>query len=216
MAYGRIHPSAQEDKSKYNETVHAFVISSVILFINTLIIRILYGINIMSAYELSEYIKIPNNFIIFFGITLILIIPGIPIYGWIIDSGVIKIVNMFRKGKAKESKHLSPWHAVFDNEKFSLDGRPVSIFKGKELVTIGYLDGWPAADQKKKDFVLINTWLFKELYYADKEKDRRYRLFDLIDAEYYDSDNDMLIKFYNKEYITKYLKEHGYITSEGV
>ena len=168
----------------------------------------------MSWYELREYIKIPNNFIIFFGITSVLIVPGIPIYGWIIDSGVIKVVNIFRRNKRKaiESEHLSPWHAVFENKDFSLNDRPVGIFKGNKLVTIGILGGWSAADSKKKDFMLMDTWI-KDLYYADKRKDRKDRLFKLIDTEYYDSENDMLIKFYNNEYLMKYLSENDHISS---
>jgi hypothetical protein len=211
MAYDRINPSIQDDKSKYNETVHAFIISTVILLVNTVIIKLLCGINIMSWYALREYIEIPNNFIVFFSITSILIIPGIPIYKWIIDSVVIKAINPFREGKAKESSHKSPWHAVFENEEFSLVHRPVGIFKGRELVTIGYVC-YSAPDKKVREFKLNSTDFMKVLYSEDPAREEKDKLFNLSDAEYYDPQLDMLIKFYNNENYLKYLEDNNLIT----
>ena len=213
MVYDRFFPSIQEDKSKYNEMVQSFIISTVIWFINGIIIMMLYGINIMSWNSFREYIVIPINFIVFFSITFILSLVGVPVYRWIINVATIKVINIMRKNKsmALESAHLSPWHAVFENKDFSLKNRPIGIFKGNELITIGYVYH-PAADKKTKEFKITSTDFIKGLYLADLDKSNEDKLFDLTDAEYYDPQLDMLIKFYNNENYLKYLEDNNIIS----
>lgn len=214
MVYDRFFPSINEEKSNYKEVAHSFLISTVILFANAIIIRICYGINIISLDEFKKFIAIYNNFIAFFFLTLTLIIIGVPIYRWIMDYAAIKLINIFRKKKrlSFESKHLSPWHAVFENKEFNLTDRPIGIFKGEKLVTLGILSGYSAADKKNKEFLVESTWI-KDLYYADKNKETKDKLFDRIDVEYYNPEIDMLIKFYDNQYLMKYLRENGHITS---
>jgi len=216
MIYNRFFPCAREDDSKYDEIVQSFIISTFILMINSGIIKGLYGVNLLSKNSFTAFVEKPNNLIVFFLITLALSGLGVPIYRLIVDYFYVWVINIYRDKMhlARESSHLSPWNAVFENKHFCLDNRPIGFFKGNELVTIGYLESCPAAGSKKKDFVLINTWLFKELYIADKEKDPKDRLFKLIDKEYYNFENDIYIKFYNNGSLLKHLREKGLIDPE--
>ena len=216
MIYNRFFPSAREDDSKYDEIVQSFIISTVILMINAGIIKVLYGVDILSKNSFTAFVETSNNLIWFFIITLILSGLGVPIYRLIVDYFYVWVINIYRDKMhlARESSHLSPWNVVFENKKFCLDNRPTGVFKGNELVTIGYLECYPAAGNKKKDFVLINTQLFKELYNADNGKEPKDRLFKLIDKEYYNFENDTHIKFYNNVSLLKYLREKGLIDPE--
>lgn len=214
MIYDRLHPSIQEDKSKYNEIVQSFIISTVILLINAIInvviIMILYRVNIMAWSAFKEYVG--SHFIMFSCTTFILSLIGVPVYGWIIDSAALKGVNIRRKkeGLAKESEFLSPWHAVFENKNFSLTLRPVGFFKGKELITMGHI--YPsAADKKTREFKLTYTDVIETLYREDSAKDKEDKLFNIIETEYYDPQIDMLIKFYGNENYIKYLKDNNLI-----
>lgn len=212
MIYNRFFPSAREDDSKYDEIVQSFIISTFVLILNALIVRLFYGVDILSKNSLMTFIEKPINLLAFFAITMILSVIGVPIYRFIVDYIYVWVINIYRTkmNLVKESTHLTPWNAVFENKRFSLNNRPVGIFKGDELVTIGYIDYLPAAGCKKKDFVLINTW-FKDLYEADKNKDPKDKLFGLIDREYYNSENDTHFKFYNNESLSIYLRENDLI-----
>jgi len=214
MIYNRFFPSAREDDSKYDEIVQSFIISTFILTINAGIIKALYGIDLLSKNSFTAFVEKPTNLIIFLLITLALIVLGVPIYRLIVDYVYIWVINIYRDKMhlARESSHLTPWNSIFENKQFCLDNRPVGFFKENELVTIGYVETFPAAGSKKKDFVLINTW-FKELYDVDSDKDPEDRLFELIDKEYYYPENDTHIKFYNNESLLKYLREKGLIDS---
>lgn len=214
MVYDRIHPSIQEDKSKYNEIVQSFIISTVILLINAItnvvIIKAIYNLNIMEWSSFKGYVE--NHFIAFSCITFILSLIGVPIYGWIVDSAELKLVNIQRKkdGLAKESEFPSPWHAVFENKNFSLKLRPVGFFKGRELITIGLI--YPsAADKKTREFKLTYTDVIEALYREDSVKDKEDKLFNIIETEYYDPQLDILIKFYGNENYIKYLQDNNLI-----
>ncbi len=214
MVYDRFHPALKEEQSQYKEIVHAFLISTIVIFVNALVIKFYHKTNIMSVESFETYISDFNNLVNFFLITFVLSIVGVPVYKWVIDDFSVMLVNIYRERSnlPQETKHSSPWHACFENKEFSLANRPVGFFKNDVLVAFGYIEGIPAADKEKKDFMLINTWL-KDLFEKELERNESEKLFNIIEREYYDIENDILIKFYSKEPLMKYLEDNDCIIS---
>lgn len=206
IIYGRFIPTLHEEESTYNEVIRSFIISTFVLFFNILILNRVWDAKLNCWDDFIKYIKIYDNFIIYFVVSLVVSLLGVAAY-WIINTyvtpGIINAVYRKKIGVSLETKHPSPWHSVFENNQLMLNNRPVGFFKGNELRSIGFVDGYPSPGSKKKDFRLINTdWLYN-LYLKEESKDKKDKIFDVIDAEYYDIENDVLIKFYNTENFLK-------------
>lgn len=202
MIYNRFFPILDQEESKYFEIVHAFVISTFVLLINFGLMEIYYKFCISSWSNFTKIIS--NNPLLFLGFTIISGSIVLFCYHQVIYKLNPFISNKFiRKPNnlAQETEFPSPWHDVFENPNFSLNDRVVGIFKGKELITIGYLGNYSSPSVKEKEFKIIYSDWFMKQYLKDESAEKK--VFDKIDAEYYDITNDVLIKFYNSDKINK-------------
>lgn len=83
----------------------------------------------------------------------------------------------------------------------------ITIEKNGEVITAGLVDVYPPPNQKNRDILLRDTQGFKLYLDNDKNIPEDKRLLDIIKYEYYDFNNDLLIKIYDNTKLIAYLNE---------
>lgn len=106
-----------------------------------------------------------------------------------------------------EYKFSDVWSNVFETSQIvDIDNCIIKIERSGNLVTAGLIKLYSAPNQPSKEFVLYNTDLIKQLFEDDSKKNLKKRMFQQTLCEYYDVQNDLLIKFYDTE---NYDKEYA-------
>lgn len=108
-----------------------------------------------------------------------------------------------------EYKFSDVWSNVFETDKIvDINNCIIKIERSGNLVTAGLIQLYSAPNKTNKEFVLYNTDLIKQLFEDDCKKKLDKRMFKQTICEYYDIQNDVLIKFYDtKKYDEKYANE---------
>lgn len=128
---------------------------------------------------------------------------GQAIFRWIHNK-----INSFGN-RPTEYKYSDVWSNVFETDKIvDINNCIIKIERSGNLVTAGLIQLYSAPNKANKEFVLYNTDLIKQLFEDDCKKKLEKRMFKQAICEYYDIQNDVLIKFYDtKKYDEKYAKD---------
>lgn len=215
----RIFPRTLRSISDFELTVNSIINSTVILFINIILIRYLYNpfavyfkwskeITINNIENLQTYLGNVNFFIAYFILTIIVCI----VYAIVNQLFIRKIIDFFINkkrvlfGETEESDFSSVWDEIFENKNNSLSDKYIEIKKDGETITQGLIKLYPNPNARK-EFLLMETEEFKAFLENDKELKRQGKepIFDVIDDEYYDFETGTLIKFYSSDKLKQYI-----------
>ncbi len=104
------------------------------------------------------------------------------------------------QNRPTEYKFSDVWSNVFEtNEIIDIHNCIIRIERSGELVTAGLIKLYSSPNKTNKEFVLYNTDLIKQEFEDDCGRELQYRMFPETICEYYDIQNDVLIKFYSTE-----------------
>lgn len=121
-----------------------------------------------------------------------------------------KIENKINKwnDRPQELKFSDVWSNVFETNKYinTNEDLVVCIRKGNAIVTAGMVMIYSQPNQAKREFLLADTDLIKQIFEDDQNKKPSKRIFINAQYEYYDAEYDLLIKFYKAD---KYNEAYG-------
>ena len=83
----------------------------------------------------------------------------------------------------------------------------ITLEKNGQIITSGMLATYAPPNQERRDILLKDTQGFKLYLDNDKNLPKEKKLLDIIECEYYDFNNDLLIKVYDNKKLVKYLNE---------
>lgn len=113
------------------------------------------------------------------------------------------ILNKLRK-RPEELKFLDVWSNIFEtNQYVDIVNSIVKIEKNGVLVTAGVLSIYSPPNSQNKEFLLCDVDLVKQLFEDDEKLPLEYRMFKNSNYEYYNIQDDVLIKFYSNELYVK-------------
>jgi hypothetical protein len=211
--YIRLTPTVYDDKSV--ELAGCVVFCLTVFFVN--LIRMQNEMRTLAQYLLTDNKSsfcIENNFdyidfmVKYFKVNLIdsmLVIAiwyGIlaKIYHFFYNIIITKILK-----RPEEYPFSDSWRNLFETNKIvNIGNCIIRIERGGTLITAGLLKMYPAPHVQHKELILYNTDSIRELFEEDTEKDVDHRIFPYAEVEFYDIDNDMLIKFYSAERYDEY------------
>ena len=135
---------------------------------------------------------------------------GIIVFWYLIGQAIFRWthnqINALLK-RPTEYKFSDVWSNVFETSQIvNIDNCIIKIERSGNLVTAGLIKLYSAPNQPNKEFVLYNTDLIKQLFEDDLKMELKNRMFQQTLYEYYDVQNDLLIKFYDTE---NYDKEYA-------
>lgn len=115
---------------------------------------------------------------------------------------------VFRKIKNKineyedrpdELKFSDVWSNVFETDTYINPNEDlvVCIERGGEVVTAGVVMTYSPPNQEKREFLLIDTDLVRQIFEDDRDIPLKLRIFPQTLYEYYDIQQDVLIKLYD-------------------
>lgn len=108
-------------------------------------------------------------------------------------------INYIRKSP-RELKFSDVWSNVFETKQYAnMSDCIIRIERGGNLVTAGVVCIYSSPNSPKKDFLLRDTDLIRQIFEDDEKLPLELKMFKQADCEYYDTQNDLLIKFYNTE-----------------
>ena len=113
-----------------------------------------------------------------------------------------KIENVINKCKDRpeELKFPDVWSNVFETGKYvNTNDLVVCIEKGGSVITAGTVMIYSSPNQEKREFLLTDTDLVRQIFQDDKNISLEYRIFPQALYEYYDIQQDILIKLYDAE-----------------
>jgi hypothetical protein len=196
MSHKRLYPSRDSaDRETYEDIVQSFLLSFV-AFAAIMLILWLIGINIGSASALISFIEHPFGFFLYFALScvaaLLLIFP----YHYFVKN-VWRIANLFRRNKAGETPHKTPWNYFFENRDIERVNQIAGIFKDGNMITIGRVFGSSAADKKERQMILEDINFYHESYNYDLQKPPDERAY-IVDKEYIDLDQNVTVRFFRR------------------
>lgn len=104
------------------------------------------------------------------------------------------------KGWPQEYSFGDVWRNVFETKEIvDVADCAVKIEKSGTLIAAGLLKAFPSPHVEHRELVLYNTDYVKELFEEDKDKQPKDRVFPEAVCEYYDINNDLVLKFYALE-----------------
>lgn len=202
-------PVAKEDKSI--ELAECIVFCLSVFFVNILFIHdemfLFTQYATLEGEELKEFLETTKFNYIDFMIEYFVV-------NMISSIGVIVIwysagQYLFRKGtnfvnkimdRPEEYKYSDVWSNVFETDRLvDINNCIIKIERSGNLVSAGLIQLYSAPNKTNKEFVLYNTDLIKQLFEDDAKKKLKKRMFKQAICEYYDIQNDLLIKFYDTE-----------------
>lgn len=205
-------PILKEDKSV--ELAESVIFCLAVLGINLLFMRkgmfIVGKLMLLSEEARSKYIEATNfNYfefmITYFGVNIIDSIGVIILwhFGRKILRLIINKINT-RKNRPNELEYGDVWSNLFeDNKIVNVRNTVLKIERSGTMITAGLLKTFSPPNKKNREFVLYNTDLIKEIFRDDEKIEYDLRTFKCAEYEYYDTENDMLIKFYSTEIYDK-------------
>lgn len=146
-----------------------------------------------------EYIPFMIKYFIVNIISSLLVIIAWYLIGQNVFRGVKNILNWLRK-RPMELKFSDVWSNLFETNKIvSIDNCIIKIERSGKLVSAGLIKTYSSPNQQKKEFVLYNTDLIKQLFEDDEELSVDLKMFKQALCEYYEVQTDTLIKFYDTD-----------------
>lgn len=123
-----------------------------------------------------------------------------------------KIKNKINKheDRPEELKFSDVWSNIFETDKYinPNDDVVICIEKNGAIVTTGVVMTYSPPNQEKREFLLTDTDLVRQIFEDDKKIPLEYRVFPMARYEYYDIQQDVLIKLYDaQEYNRVYGQE---------
>lgn len=214
-AHVRGVPVSKDDKSI--EIAECVMFCVAVFFVNIAFIHddmrlfsryiTLEGAELKLFLETTKFIYV--DFIIKYFIVNIISSVSVIVIWYTIGQWLFRFIgNMFNRirKRPKEYKYSDVWSNVFETKDFiDINNCIIKIERAGILVTAGLIRLYSAPNKQSKEFVLYNTDLIKQLFEDDTNKKLEKRMFKQSLYEYYDIQNDLLIKFYDtKEYNKKY------------
>ena len=107
-----------------------------------------------------------------------------------------------------ELKFSDVWSNVFETDTYINPNEDlvVCIERGGEVVTAGVVMTYSPPNQEKREFLLIDTDLVRQIFEDDRDIPLKLRIFPQTLYEYYDIQQDILIKLYDAN---KYNRVYG-------
>lgn len=93
---------------------------------------------------------------------------------------------------------------IFSNKERAEHLMPVTILQNGTEITSGVFTGYNTSDQDRREFTIEYQDEINEILTNDRKVCEEERILPYIDLEYYDADNNMLIRFYNPKRLEKY------------
>lgn len=214
--YIRRVPRSYKDKSV--ELSECVIFCLAVFFGNILVLKkevILFARYILlENEEVAEFIsKTKFDYIDFmmqyFIVNMIMSVVMIMLWNLILKKIYLVITNIINKsfGRPEETGFSDVWRNLFEtNELLNVYDHAVKIEKGGQLITAGIIAMNQAPNEDEKEIVVYNTEHIIELFEEDKKKKYKKRILGDSVYEYYNIQNDILIKFYSLE---KYDKIYG-------
>lgn len=197
----RLYPNSLPEKSEYNKTVAAIIISSIIAVINIFILRIIFKREILTFSNLIEKLSYISFFAKYILLSMLvgatLIIFKNKCYRRITNY----FINLMRKSEGKDKETIFPtlWDEIFENPDDPIENAFVSIEKDGEVLSQGQIYRYSPPSSNIKELILIDGEDFKTYLEYDKTLPEEEKILNKIDKEYINLDSGLSIKFYNVE-----------------
>ena len=118
-----------------------------------------------------------------------------------------KIENVINKcnSRPEELKFSDVWSNVFETAKYVnlKNDLVICIEKSGEIITAGAVMIYSPPNQEKREFLLTDTDLIRQILEDDKTTPLEFKVFPQAMYEYYDVEQDVLIKLYDSEKYNK-------------
>ena len=115
--------------------------------------------------------------------------------------GFRTVKNKINKHKKRPSelKFSDVWSNIFETDKYINLSKDlvIRIERGGNLVTAGVVMTYSPPNQERREFLLIDTELILQIFEDDSKMPLEYRIFPQTLYEYYDIQQDVLIKLYD-------------------
>lgn len=193
--------TTNKEKKYESYILESFIYSIMILVINILFLKFMFKIELL---KFDDLISGLNNIIFFIKYILLTIISSFIVLA--IKKVLFEVVLFIKnKNKVKQfTKYPTVWDKIFNNNKINVNELVFSISKGDVIISQGFLSSHSRLNAESKEIELFCTkdtadYLNDEKFVSENLED--------IDFEYYDINNDVLIKglrfrkgaFYNCE-----------------
>lgn len=205
----RMFSRANNNEHEIEKIINALILSMVSVVVSILILNIFKIDNIKSLKELSE--KIGEFKFIFKYIAIVLV--SIPITELIYKCYrklMLKFINFVYKLQNKNITEVdtkTAWEFIFDSANINPSDCCIEVVKNDTVITRGYLKAFSDVKSKNKELILEATNQVNEYFESEKKKPIDKKVFNEIDFEYYNLDNDVLLRFYNMSKLNAYLDE---------
>lgn len=205
----RMFSRANNNEHEIEKIINALILSMVSVVVSILILNIFKIDNIKSLKELSE--KIGEFNFIFKYIAIVLV--SIPITELIYKCYrklMLKFINFVYKLQNKNITEVdtkTAWEFIFDSANINPSDCCIEVVKNDTVITRGYLKAFSDVKSKNKELILTATNQVNEYFESEKKKPADKKVFNEIDFEYYNLDNDVLLRFYNMSKLNAYLDE---------
>lgn len=202
----RFFPKSVKEKGDFEKTIYAVIYSSIIIFINLILMKYLRKIDINTFSELqSRLVNITFfiKYIILTAVSSFLFVLIKKIYEKI---ELCIVNNIRRKNKLPaETEFATVWDEIFENKKIDLANTYIAVIKDGQLISHGCLKSHSPPNLDNRELLLIGTKGFEAFLENDKILPDGQKLLDIIDKEYYNLNTGVLIRFYNNEKLLEYL-----------
>jgi hypothetical protein len=210
-------PQVIHDKSV--ELAECAVFCLCVFFINLLIMHkemVLFA-EYMLADDKYQYCALTGfryfEFIINYFVLNLLVSIGVIVLWY---AGLARVFRWIRNKVNRESGRLEElpfsdvWRNLFEIKSIVDTGNCVlKIEKSGVTITAGILSVYSAPHLEHKEVLLTNSDFVKELFEGDKDKPVKERVFPQAICEYYDMNQDVLLKFYSLDGYDKYCEEES-------
>ena len=204
----RLYSKERGDDFEIEKVINALILCLVSVLVTIGILNIFNIENIKSIKDLTE--KIGEFDFIFKYIAIVLIsIPITEVIYVLYRKLMLKFVNVFYKLQGREiieREQKNGWEFLFENKDININDYCVEIVKNGNIVVRGRVAGYSPGSAKKKDITFADTVEYNMHFEADKEAEDK--MFNEIDYEYYDINNDLLIRLYKLDKFKAYIEEY--------
>lgn len=188
-----------EEESIEVVATKSFLLSFIVLIINILILKILFGSNINTFIDLINNVYNIIFFIKYCALTVFICVLVALLKPLIVRLFVSFYNNILNKKTDREYTIFNDlWNIIFYNPKFDVSKHVFTIEKNGIIITCGFVKNVTPKGRDKKKIILTFTEVVRS-YFNDEEFAEK-NLSEIV-AEYYDLDSDVLIKAYNAEAI---------------
>lgn len=205
----RMFSRANNNEHEIEKIINALILSMVSVIVSILILNIFKIDNIKSLKELSE--KIGDFNFIFKYIAIVLVsIPITEIIYKCYRKLMLKFINFVYKLQNKNITEVdtkTAWEFIFDSANINPSDCCIEVVKNDTVITRGYLKAFSDVKSKNKELILEATNQVNEYFESEKKEPIDKKVFNEIDFEYYNLDNDVLLRFYNMSKLNTYLDE---------